>query len=113
MSIKNLTNRIGSAFDSIFGIGDQGGETFHFFGNPADVGVAMVAAAGLFGAVAAQERPVLRAPVIEPKAILGAHFLAQLFKGWIGPGAIFVRGASQIREVARANFAREGRRDDL
>src|SRR5262245_47966374 len=39
----------------------------------------MVVAAGLLGAVAIEERPVLRTPVIEPEAVLFEDELAEAF----------------------------------
>src|SRR5438309_12098481 len=98
---------MGGSFDSGFSIGDEGGKTIHFFGEPADFWVAIIAAAGLFGAVAAKKCPILRAPVIEPKAIFASDFGAQLFENWIWPHAVFVGNAGEIGEVAGADFARE------
>src|SRR5881394_518645 len=39
---KALTNGIGGGFDSSFGIGDERGEAFHFFGEPTDFRIAII-----------------------------------------------------------------------
>src|SRR5687768_15630285 len=94
-----LANRIGSAFDSRFGVGNERRELFHFFREPADFWIAMVPAARLRNAIAAEEGPVLRTPVIKPKTILGADFLAQLLKRRMRPDAILISDAGQISEI--------------
>src|ERR1041385_4682214 len=68
----------------------------------------MIAAARLFSAIATEESPILRAPIIKPQPVLRANFLAQMFERRICPNAVFVRNPSEFGHVARPHFAREG-----
>src|SRR5690348_9519114 len=60
---KSIDGVAGELMNLGFAAADQGREFFHFVGEPADLGVAMIAATGDACAVAPEERPVLRAPI--------------------------------------------------
>ena len=71
---------------------------FHFRRKPANARIAMIAAARLRRPVAAEERPVLRTPVIEPEPVLRPDSLTETFERRVGPGTVLVRLARVIGE---------------
>src|SRR5207302_9312788 len=71
----------------------------------------MITAARLFGAVATQERPILRTPVIEPKAVFRYDSLAEALERGVGPNAVLVRRAGTLGEFTEAELSRESARD--
>src|SRR6266496_2172877 len=70
---------------------DQRDELFHLGGEPADLRIAVISAAGLLGPVTAEESPILWTPVIEPEPVLRHDHLANAFKRRVGPDAIILR----------------------
>src|SRR5256884_7647628 len=77
---------------------------FHFRRKPANARIAMIAAAGLRRPVAAEERPVLRAPVIEPEPVLCHDSLTETFERRVGPGTVLVRLARVIGEFTETEL---------
>src|SRR5207302_9468191 len=71
----------------------------------------MMAAARLFGAIAAQERPILRTPVIEPKAVFRYDSLAEALERGVGPNAVLVRHTGTVGEFTEAELSRESAGD--
>src|SRR5439155_19936916 len=71
----------------------------------------MIAAARLFGAVAAQERPILRTPVIEPKAVFRYDCLTESLERGVGPNAVRVRRAGSFGAFTEAELSRERARN--
>src|SRR5205814_3584721 len=91
---------------------DQRHELFHFRRKPADARVAMIATAGLLRPIAAEERPILRPAVIEPKPVLGHDRPAQALEGCVGPNAVLVRKARGSSDVAEAELPGERARSE-
>ena len=73
---------------------EQCAELLDFLRKPANFRITMIAAARLLGAIAAEERPILRAPIIEPVPVLCNDGLAQALERVAFPCSI------------RAGFAR-------
>ena len=71
----------------------------------------MLAAARLFDTVSTQERPFLRPPIIEPKAILGHDALPKVFERRVWPCALFIRLPGAIGQITKTELAREGAGD--
>ena len=74
--------------DLVFLLADQWLKFLHFLGEPADFWIVVVTAAGLFHAIAAEEGPVLRPPVIEPEAVFGGNQLSKGLGVLLLPGAV-------------------------
>src|SRR3712207_3290883 len=61
---------------TLFGF-DEREELFQLFGKPSLVRIAMIAAARLVGAIASEERPVLRTVIMKPELVLHYDQIAQ------------------------------------
>src|SRR5262245_44662660 len=71
----------------------------------------MVAAAGLARAVAAEEGPVLWAPVVEPQAVFRHDGLSEALESGVWPESIGVRFAGALRDVRQSKLPGNGAGD--
>ncbi len=63
----------GEGLHTDLGFDDERAELQHLGGEPADLAVEVIATRLLFRAIAGEERPVHRAPGVEPELVLGRH----------------------------------------
>src|SRR4030095_16982273 len=91
---------------------DEGRELLDLDREPAHARVPVVAAARDARSVASEERPVLRAPVVEPELALPRGRLAQALEGLARPRAALRRIARRVRGGPQSDLARERTRGD-
>src|SRR5438094_2769944 len=81
---------------------DQGHKLLHLRRKPAQLRVAVIPAARLFGPVAPKKSPVLRTPVLEPEPVLRHDHPTQPFVHDVRPNSLLVRLARRLRHFAEA-----------